>query len=302
MELRQLRHFLEIYRRASFGQAAEALGLTQPALSKSIRNLEQELRVPLLERLPTGVAPTAYGRILAEYAALVENELRRARAEIESMRGTGKGMVSVGGGTSTLRYLVPPAAAAFAERHPDVRLRLVDGVRDELIPQLRRGDIDVAVFSAVEGPLPDLTCETLMDDELAVVAWRRHPLVERRGLGWADLVPYLWVFPNQREAERQQLAGFFEADGLPPPRPTVETNSSVLMANILPGTEHLSYLPRRMLLNDPGYAELAALDIGPRWPAVQLVVAHRRASVLLPAVRAFVAQLKQTARAMRGAG
>lgn len=296
MELRQLRYFLEIYRRSSFGQAADALGLSQPALSKSIRNLEQELRVELLERLPSGVAPTPYGEIVAEYAALVENELRRARAEIEAMSGSTRGLVSVGAGTTNLRFLMPAAAAAFRARFPEVRLRLTSGLKDELVAMLRRGDLDLAVVGALDPAThADLVYEPLLTDRLAVVAWRGHPLAGQARLGWADLAPHPWIFPSQSEAERRQLNGFFQAAGLQPPVAAIETDSAVLMADLIMGSACLSYLPRRMLLNDRVYAELVELQVAQDWPAVGLGVAYRRVSVRLPPARNFIAEVKRVA-------
>ena len=95
MELRQLRYFLEILRHASFGRAADALHITQPALSKSLRTLEAELGVKLLERSARGVIATPYGRILESYAGLAARELERAVEEIKALAGRGGGVVRV---------------------------------------------------------------------------------------------------------------------------------------------------------------------------------------------------------------
>jgi DNA-binding transcriptional LysR family regulator len=164
---------------------------------------------------------------------------------------------------------------------------------------LRRGEVDLAVVSRPEeGAYADLTYDPLLTDSLAVVAWREHPLAGRRGLGWADLAPHRWVFPGRGEAEREQLHRFFRGGGLPAPVAAVETSSSVLMADVLPGTELLSYLPRRVLRGDRVYAGLVELDVAQEWPAVGIGVAYRRVAVRLPPARNFLAELKRAAAEM----
>jgi len=302
MELRQLRHFLEVYRRASFGQAADALGLTQPALSKSIRNLELELKVALLERGPAGVAPTAYGRLLVDYATLVDNELRRARMEIDAVRGSAKGTLRIGGATSTLRWLMPATLPDFMARYPGVAIQLIEGVKDDLALRLRRGEIDVAVTSAFEDHLAaaDLVQEPVLDDRIDVVAARDHPLAQRGGLQLADLAPYQWVIPVAGETERRHLTRCMVEAGLAAPQVAIETNSSALMASLLPKTSYLSYLPARLVERDPGCSGLVRLALTISWPAPRQVAVYRRNGVLLPHARFFINALQRTAVTVEG--
>jgi DNA-binding transcriptional LysR family regulator len=297
MELRQLRHFQEIVRCASFGQAAERMNITQPALSKSIRNLEQELKVQLLERHPGGVVPTDYGRVLLQYAALVISELDRAVEELAEMRGAGKGVVRVGAGTSLLQVFLPHVVRAFVQKHPEHAVTVSQGLKAALFAMLRRGEIDLVVSSIEpDRPDPDVLQERLFEDRLTVVANQSHPLVGVLGVSFASMAGFAWVLPDASEAEGSRLLRAFKTAGEAAPRVAVRTASSLFMASVLRDADYLSYLPRALLRTDPDYAHLRALDTAPIWRDVFVGVSYRRKGVMLPQSRRFITQLKEAAR------
>lgn len=303
MELRQLRHFIEIVDHASFCQAAETLHITQPALSKSIRNLELGLDVQLLERHPGGVTPTAYGKVLYRYASLVTEELSRARDEIDEMRGRGRGVIRVGAGVTLLKYLLPQAVKAFIATAPDHSVQVRQGLRERLIPMLRRGELDLVVGSVnPEAPDDELRQEVLFEDALTVVASHGHPLVGQAGIAARDLQRYKWVMPDtSSEPEGDRLVRTFKRAGIEPPQTVVRTGSSIFMASLLRDTDYLSYVPSALLTMDPEYAHLRPLDTEPIWEHVHLGVSWRRKGVVLPGVRRFVTVLKELSVEMGGA-
>jgi len=290
MELRQLRHFIEIVRSASFGQAAEKLHITQPALSKSIRNLERTLGVQLLERHPSGVSPTDYGTVFLDYASLVTTELDRAIEELNQLRGRGKGVVRVGAGATMMQYLLPRAVRAFVESDSGASVTFRQGLRSELLAALRRGEIDLIVGSInPAGTDDDLRQEVVMTDTIKIVAASTHPLVQGAPPRLADLARYRWVLPDQTEAESDRLGHAFRAIGLTPPSCVVRTSSSVFMASLLRDSDYLSYLPEALIPMDPDYQHLATLDLEePIWQPVTVGVTYRRRGVMLASVRRFI--------------
>jgi DNA-binding transcriptional LysR family regulator len=296
MELRQLRYFREILRHANFNRAADALGVTQPALSKSMRALEAELGVQLLERGATGVVATPYGRVLAGYADLVCVELDRATAEIAAMAGRGRGLVRVGGSGSVLRYLLPAAMRRLEEAEPGLEIRVVEGLRDDVVAALDRGDVDVGLCVQLA---PDVAAAfsvvPLLRDEIVVVACRGHPLLDRPCVEVRDLARHRWILPTDREHERRVLAGFFEQAGVPGPDIAVQTASSAVMALLMEGRDHLSYIPRNLLAHDPAYAHLRAIPLELDLPRIDVCLVHRRAGVLLPSTRAFIREVRRVA-------
>lgn len=299
MELRQIKYFLEIVRCASFGQAAERLHITQPALSKSIRNLEQSLGVLLLERHPGGVVPTEYGKLFLDYAALITGEVDRALEEIAQLKGTGRGIVRVGAGATMMQYLIPQAVRAFVAGDDKAVVTFRQGLRDELIACLRRGEVDIVVGSI--GGLShddDLRQEVVLQDEIVVVANRDHPLAARASVSIADLGAYKWVLPDGTEGERNRLTRVLRAAGLPPPTCVISTPSSTFMATMLQEGEFLSYLPRALIQLEREYAHLVPLNIDtPIWDAVTVGVTYRRRGVMLAPVRRFINRLIEVGQA-----
>jgi LysR family transcriptional regulator, regulator of abg operon len=301
MELRQLRHLIEIVRCASCGQAADKLNITQPALSKSIRNLEQTLGVQLLERHPGGVTPTEYGALFLEYATLVTEELQRAVMEIDQLRGRGRGVVRVGAGATMMQYLLPPAVRAFVEGDQAGSVSFRQGLRNQLIASLRRGEIDIVVGSINPDRLDeDLRQEPVLEDRIAIVARADHPLASARQVELHELVPFRWVLPEAGEAELDRLCSSFRRHGLPQPECVVRTASSVFMASVLKSGDYLSYLPAALINLDADFAHLRVIDLAePIWPRVIVGVTYRRRGVMLAPVRRFINRLAETGRSMQ---
>lgn len=293
MELRQIKYFLEIVRCASFGQAAEKLHVTQPALSKSIRNLEQSLGVLLLERHPVGVVPTEYGKVFMEYAALISGEIDRAVDQISQLKGTGRGIVRVGAGATMMQYLIPQAVRAFVANDDSAVVTFRQALRDELIASLRRGEVDIVVGSI--GGLAhddDFRQEVALHDEIVVVANRNHPLAGKATVEIAELGDFKWVLPDGTEGERNRLTRVLKTASLPPPTCVISTPSSTFMATMLQEGEYLSYLPRALIQLDREYAHLVPIAVDtPIWDKVTVGVTYRRRGVMLAPVRKFINRL-----------
>jgi LysR family transcriptional regulator, regulator of abg operon len=303
MELRQLRHLIEIIRSASFGQAAEKLHITQPALSKSIKNLERTLGVELLERHPGGVIPTDYGRLFLDYAILITTELERGIEEINELRGRGKGVVRVGAGATMMQYLLPQAVRAFIESDSAGSVTFHQGLRDDLMARLRRGEVDVVVGSINPDRVDDdLRQEFVLEDRITVVATSNHPLADKRNLKLADLVNYRWVLPDTSEAEGDRLSRAFKQASLPAPACIVRTSSSVFMASMLKDSPYLSYLPTALITIDPDYAHLKSIDVSEKiWSRVVVGATYRRRGVMLTPVRRFINRLLDVGKEMQAA-
>jgi len=294
VELRQLKHFQEIVRCASFGQAADKLNITQPALSKSIRNLELSLGVTLLERHPSGVTPTPYGLVFLDYAALVISELDRAVEQLAEMKGQGRGVVRVGAGTTVMQYLMPLSVKRFMAGAEAGSVTFAQGLRADLLARLRRGEIDVMVGSVNPDRCDDdLRQELVLEDRITVVADRAHPLATLAKPTLADLARFKWVLPDSSEAEGDRLLHALRTAGLPPPDCAVRTGSSMFMASMLRDSDYLSYLPRALIASDADYAHLVPLDLGtPIWSRVVIGATYRKRSVMLPPTRRFINRLK----------
>ncbi|MGH7003013.1 MAG: LysR family transcriptional regulator, partial [Alphaproteobacteria bacterium] len=229
MNLRQLRHFLATVEQGSLARASRKLNLSLPALSKSIQNLEATLGVTLLERGPKGMSPTVFGTALIAHAKLVHAQVDHARREIGELKGMTRGRVSFGTGPSMALAIVPAAVARMSERHPGVTIDVIEGYSETLCSALIDGAADF-VLAPDLGVLPprEVRLDLLYTDHITILCRAGHPLAERPTITMRELTSVSWVLPRAPDVTRQHFDVLFQAEGLPPPTPAVETNSQAL--------------------------------------------------------------------------
>ena len=248
IDLRRLRHLCAAIADGSLTAAAGRLGLTQPALSASIKSLEREVGVPLLRRHRSGVEPTRYAERLTAHATAIESELDNAWARLAQLKGLDEVSVRVGCGPSEATRLMPLAIARLRAAHPEVRVFVEYGLNEALMPMVRRGDIAFALSSVPRSASdPDLFHETLHVDDAVVVSRVGHPLARRRVISGDDLGRYPWVLARRWELERKALDELFAEAGLKPIEPLVETSSAILMKTLVLQSDFLTFVPREMI-------------------------------------------------------
>src|SRR5262245_49085319 len=134
MRLNQIRDFIAVTQAGSLRAAAQAVGVSQPAITKSIQQLEGELRVQLLQRNARGAAPTPAGRAFLARARVVQAELRKAADDLQAFQGGREGSVAMGLAPAASMLLVPDAMEHFRRQHPYAHVRIVEGVNTALMP------------------------------------------------------------------------------------------------------------------------------------------------------------------------
>ncbi|MFG1463255.1 LysR substrate-binding domain-containing protein [Xanthobacter sp. DSM 24535] len=180
INLHLLRLFTSVAEQHSFSRAAEVLNISQPAVSKGVRELEGQLHCVLLERSPAGVRLTEAGSVLLSHATALFAAERRAEEELQALRGLAQGELHVGASTTIATYVLPRLLGAFQDIHPDLHLRLTSANTQDIADRLLSRDIDVAL---VEGPVehPSLISHPWLTDELVVIAAPDHPLAQMEG-------------------------------------------------------------------------------------------------------------------------
>jgi LysR family nitrogen assimilation transcriptional regulator len=169
VNVRQLQYFLQIAELRSFTRAANVLHIAQPALSRQIRALEEELGTPLFHRFERGVTLTEAGLLLRERAAIILRDLERLRDDIAAHGAEPRGEVSLGMPPSMREMVTVPLAAEVRARHPQVVMHLFEGISVFLNEQVRLGKIDCAVVSDLE-PLTQVESEPLLSEQLYLLA------------------------------------------------------------------------------------------------------------------------------------
>lgn len=238
----RFRQFLAIVAEGSLTAAAEKLGTTQPALTKSLHKLESELGVPLLERLPRGIAPTVYGRSLLPHAQRIVAECRLADLELQSFGQGQQGTLTIGAGLMLGATLVPSAMSDLYRHYPGIALRLESGVTESHFPRLVAGEFDLmfGLLPPIE-TIPDhLAWRAIVELDFRVVAGAGHPLVARPDVRAAELADYPWVVI---EHDREMVANILTtlaADGAPAPTINAEVSSLSALVRMLRSGTYLS--------------------------------------------------------------
>jgi DNA-binding transcriptional LysR family regulator len=243
VELRQLRHFVAVVETGNLTRAASRIPISQPALTRSIRNLEQRMRVDLLERNPRGVTPTAAGVQLYKHAKIVLNECSRITNEMSEFRlGTG-GSVRIGIAAMFARYIIDQVALEIADSHPKLAMVIQLGLFEDLVRDLDEGRLDLVFSNLPPVGLPSsLHVEVLGQVESTVVANSRHPLARLKKVPRAELVDAKWVVIDQPHAQ-DFIDTFFSGANLPKPTHVVRTNSLSLIQGLIGSGQFLSVVP-----------------------------------------------------------
>ena len=300
MDLRRLRYLVETIEQGSISKAAKRLALSQPALTKSLRLLEEELDVPLLDRTSTGVVATMYGRSLYEHAKAVEAEMAHARAELGLLRGKHGGAVHIAA-LPSMAGILARAVALVAQQHPLFAARIVEKMNFELLPTLRRGDFDFVVGLVEDEPLElGVRRLVILRDELAVVVRPAHPLAQRRAVAAADLAPYPWLFSMVGSSQRHVLEQFFLAAGVATPAARIDCTSVQFIKSLVGQSDYVGVLPRHVMEQELAATGLHCLPVESDLLQRQIGIYYRDHHPLSAAARVMMRAVEMACAELAG--
>ena len=259
---KRLRDLLKIIEEGSFTRAAEVLGVSQPALSNSIALLEHELGVRVLERDRHGAAVTEYGRTLEGYARSLETILSRAAQEIGLKKDGYAGSIVIGVTPIGAATLVPEAIAQITAETPNISITVKEAVDDQLIAELRTGNIDVMVGPVgTDPPLGDIDETPIVEDVFMLVMRPEHRLSHKRGLTLPQLRDEHWVMPEIGTASRRQMQTLFGLAALPWPARCTIANSIVAIKAILRQCDSVSIISRQLVAAERDAGHLKCIPL-----------------------------------------
>lgn len=282
MKLNHLRDILAVAEFGSLRAAGRHLGVAQPAITRSIREIEHELGVSLFERYAKGVRLTDVGTAFVRRAAAIQAELGRAKEEIEQLKGRAFGTVSMALSTASSIALLPAALAAFQKHYPDALLKISESLFQPIENDLLDGRIDLYV-----GPLDaavsstQLTVEKLFDNKRMVIARKGHALARATTL--SGLKDAKWVRPTlSTRSSEADFSNIFEAHGLPAPQVVVHARSALITLLSVASSDLLTILPQQWL-EFPATAErVCALPLIEALEAAPVCIVRRRDLPLTP--------------------
>jgi DNA-binding transcriptional LysR family regulator len=297
LKTRHLVLLVELGRHGSIMQAAQAANLTQPAASKLLGELEHALGATLFERLPRGVEPTRYGKVLIRRAGAALAEMDAAYQEVAEMMSGLRGRVALGAILTPSTTLVPAAVTLLKARHARLNVSIeVDGSK-RLIERLRAGELDIVIGRVSDGSIADeLHFEPITDEPHCLVVRAGHPLLAARGLDLADLARAAWIVPPADSVVRDRIASLFLAQGLDQPTETVSTASLAVATTLLLGSDMVAPLSTELVKPYLDAGLLAALpyELNLRMDVYGIVM--RRHHQLSPAAEAMLEALRETAQ------
>ncbi|MFD4836678.1 LysR family transcriptional regulator [Achromobacter sp. NPDC058515] len=258
LKYRHLEVFLTIAEARGITAAADALHMTQSAVSHWLADIEALLGLPLCERGRAHFSLTPAGELLAAHARRMVGEIRRTHQDLDTLKTGLSGRIHIGSILSAAPALLPKTIARFQARHPDVFLHVLEATLEVLLEKLELRELDLII-----GPLDirvhklGLASSLLIDDALRVVARKGHPLAQSPAPGWPDVARYGWIMPPQGTLMRRCLEQAFMDQGMPVPSPRVETASIITVQTLLRETDYLTVLSRSVAEH---YQEVGFLD------------------------------------------
>lgn len=294
MDLRDIEYFAVIAEQGNLGRAAEALGLGQPALSMSLRRLENSVQAKLVRRTAKGVEPTSVGSaLLAHWLRLriARDDLVREIADLAHARA---GDLRIGASPANSEWLLPQACSTLFREATKVIATVTVQNNNALYPALRRGELDLVVVHTPRGSYPDIEHVLLGDDEFVVYCSARHRLAKRKSVMLRDLSPERWA--STPAGAEDWLKRTFEDRGLPPPQVALVSHSVALRLRTVATTELVGYASRRVVRTATSQLGLTTLPVKePSWYRT-IAVAYRKDAYLSPAAWRFIEILKAKAK------
>ena len=293
MKLTTLNALVAAIEEGSLRGAARRIGVSQPALTKMLRELEVELATTLLERTSRGVLPTAQGKVLYEHAVNVGKELVAAVDNINQLGGRMVGELTVGAVPLAVMLLMPETLRTFGREFPSVRLRVSEELYIAQLQRLRKGEVDIAV-----GGIPDdlstgeFIVEPLMSTTMVVVVRNGNPLAGAKSL--RQLADAKWVYTGASTYSGYAKT-LFESRGLQPPQVGAVVNSTLALLSLVATGDFVGLMPQQIADHPLARQFLTVVPVAEGGLDLTVGVILRHESAVLPAIRHFIAHLHRAA-------
>ena len=252
LRLRNLRFLLSLEQTRNLSHSATLLNTTQPGLSKWLKELEEDVGLPLFERHARGLVPTPNGKVLIEHARRVLSQLDRAATDMGTLRDGVSGRIAVGASGAAASVAAPIAILRMAERMPTLRVELVEATMDRLLTMLAQGEIDVVIGrtskQTLDGAL--ISSELLYLEPVDLIARPGHPLFLKQNIRWDDVERYRWIVWPRETPVRNALEAALQTAGRPLPKNYIESNSVIANVTLLTHSDMIgtaSHRSTRML-------------------------------------------------------
>ena len=288
MNINQIRYFIAVVDSGSFRSASQMVALSQPALSNSIKTLEDLLQVELLERRKDGVVPTEYGKVLYNFFKSALASVQRGHQEVELMRDGSKGHVSVGAPVGMIDLFLPNIIEQMVLESRGITFDIRYDCLDYLLQDLQHGEVDFLLTPYLQGTMAKegLAIEKLTDMHFSIYARGSHPLTQKRNVTLDDLLEADWILPESEgmEAFRHELFGNAQAHQI---NCVVTHNHQPFMIRLLEKLDLLSIMPDYTVEQLTTHGSLKKIDYPPFQPALPAGLIHLAGRHITPSMQLF---------------
>lgn len=272
---------------------AREFGITQPAISSALKDLESGLGVALFTRTARGLSPTPAGEIVAFYFKRVLSELRHIGPDIAASEGSLQGSVTVGALPLGRTQILPLAIASLLARHPQLHVSTVESPYDALAASLRSGDVDfiLGALRHNSGEVKDLQQQPLFEDRISVIARAGHPLAREKRIDFRMLREARWTLSRQGSPSRELLERFFSNAQQAPPLPAVETGDLAVLRGLLLESDMLTAISPHQLRYEIRDGSLVVLDFPLEETRREIGLTQRLGAFPSPGARALMEEI-----------
>ncbi|WP_136656706.1 LysR family transcriptional regulator [Nitratireductor sp. XY-223] len=271
VSIRQLRSLIAIEKHQKISSAASELGLTGPAITLQLKQLEDEIGLSLFDRTPEGMRPTAAGRRVLDAAHSVQERLRTLDEELTAFKGGKRGTLRLGA-VSTAKYFAPRLIAAFKDSHPAIKIDLFVGNRADTIGALREQSIDIALMGRPPADIK-VNASVFGDHPLVIIAPSDHPLAERREISKAEIAQEEFLVREPGSGTRISLEIFFadvpkKLESLGTEMGSNETIKQAVMAGLGVGFISAHTIEQELQLGRLAILDVVGMPIRRQWFSV----------------------------------
>lgn len=289
LRFRHLRMLSELERSGSMRAAAGELHLTQPALSKSLRELEGAFGFPLFERGARGLRPTRQGAVVLRGAEVLVAELKHLQQEAGAAMAGGATVLRLGAPPLVALGIVPAVVAQLLASDPPVFTKLHEDRVPQLFEALVKGEVDAllttynAAMMSVEAA-PRLRFEKFHEEELVLIAPPGHRLALARRATWPELARVPWILPEPSSFVRQMIKANFGRAGIVPPEPVIESTSTVTNVRLVAQGVGITAVPAETMREAEQMGSVARVRIRPAIVPIPVALVYRAAAAEHPRV------------------
>jgi DNA-binding transcriptional LysR family regulator len=279
---------LAVMEEGSIGKAADRLHISQPALTKSIQRLEEELGVRLFERKTRGMEPTSYADRLRAYAQSACVGMTQAVKDINALKSGTEGLITIAGPPLITTEFLPDVLVRLSRERPNLQVRVVSQ-NNELFTALLAGEFNLVVAMLYnEVPKVGLTRHWIFDDRLVLVMRPDHPAAKMRKFAPPDLTGFKWAIADNSTWHRRRLELYFEQYGLALPRANIESPDPAILKSVILESDLIGVISRLGVEKDLAQGRLKAFDIDSPLMLRPIGILRRENDLPSPAIDAFL--------------